>query len=231
MALSYNTLAVQGNGGIYFFASAEGSWNQEAFLDGINHNNSLGLSGDTLAVGKIQDEAVYVYTRTGSTWTLHARLTASNADGGIKLGELPCDGDIPFSNPDVLDRVVHSDQFGISLSLEGENLVVGARGESSAATSGEDDNSALGAGAAYVFTRENGVWNQRAFLKASNAEGSCTFEFFPRLSDFSDSDYFGDSVAISSDTIVVGAPGEDSSADGGEADNSESNSGAVYSFQ
>jgi hypothetical protein len=43
-------------------------------------------------------------------------------------------------------------------------------------------------------------------------------------------DGFGSSVALSGDTLAVGAPEEDSSATGGEADNSTKHSGAVYAF-
>ncbi len=92
------------------------------------------------------------------------------------------------------------DQFGASVAMSGDSLVVGALAESSSAAGGEADNSASRAGAAYVFTRTNGVWSQQAYLKASNAE---TF------------DQFGASVAISGNSLVVGAPGESSSAAGG----------------
>jgi hypothetical protein len=66
-----------------------------------------------------------------------------------------------------------------------------------------------------VFTRDGDSWTQQAYLKASNAE-----EF----------DYFGGSVDIDRDTLVVGAVGEDSSALGGEADNSAPGAGAVYVY-
>ncbi|MBK6579714.1 MAG: FG-GAP repeat protein [Sandaracinaceae bacterium] len=47
----------------------------------------------------------------------------------------------------------------------------------------------------YVFTRVGATWTQQAYLKASNVQGS---------------DRFGFTVAVSGDTIAVGAPGEDS---------------------
>ena len=56
---------------------------------------------------------------------------------------------------------------------------------------------------------------QEAYLKASNAEAD---------------DRFGGSVAISGDTLVVGARQEDSSASGGESDNSSTDAGAAYVF-
>jgi len=102
-----------------------------------------------------------------------------------------------------------NDQFGFSGALSGDMLVVGAVGEGSSAIGGEDDNTAPGAGAVYVFTWDNGVGSQQAYLKASNADAK---------------DQFGFSVALSGDTLVVGAVGE-----GGD-DNSKLDAGAVYVF-
>jgi hypothetical protein len=48
----------------------------------------------------------------------------------------------------------------------------------------------LNAGAAYVFVRSGTTWSQQAYLKASNAGAG---------------DHFGCSVAISGETVVVGA--------------------------
>jgi hypothetical protein len=87
------------------------------------------------------------------------------------------------------------DYFGGSIALDGETLVVGASNEDGSAAGGEDDNSAPCAGAAYVFTRSGTGWVQQARLKASDAEAG---------------DSFGLSVAIDGDTLVVGAPYEDS---------------------
>ena len=86
-----------------------------------------------------------------------------------------------------------NDNFGISVAIAGDTLVVGASGESSNATGvdgDQSDNSAEDAGAVYVFTRNGSIWSQQAYLKASNAEVD---------------DQFGTSVAIAGDTLVVGA--------------------------
>jgi hypothetical protein len=113
------------------------------------------------------------------------------------------------------------DGFGFSVALDGDSLAVGAPFEASTATGidgNQADNSANGAGAVYVFTRTGGVWSQQAYVKASNTEVG---------------DLFGHSVALSGDTLAVGARLEDSSAtgiDGNQADNSAEASGAVYLF-
>jgi hypothetical protein len=91
------------------------------------------------------------------------------------------------------------------LAVSGETLVVGATNED-------------GAGAAYIFVRSGMTWSQQAYLKASNADGG---------------DLFGNSVAISGDTVVVGAYAENGGAtgvNGDDADNSALDSGAAYVF-
>jgi hypothetical protein len=72
---------------------------------------------------------------------------------------------------------------------------------------------------AYIFVRSGTIWSQQAYLKASNTDLS---------------DLFGHSVAVSADTVVVGAPEEDSSTtgvnNGGQGDNSAGEAGAAYIF-
>jgi hypothetical protein len=111
--------------------------------------------------------------------------------------------------------------FGLSVAIAGDTMVVGAPLESSNATgvNGNEANNGAGAsGAAYVFIRNGGTWTQQAYLKASNTNTS---------------DQFGTVVAIDGDTIVVGAPSEASNAtgiNGNQADNSSAASGAAYVF-
>ena len=114
-----------------------------------------------------------------------------------------------------------NDVFGFSVAVSGDTVVVGARWESSNATGvngNQSNNSASAAGAAYVFVRSGTNWIQQAYLKASNTGAS---------------DIFGRSVAISGDTIVIGAGLEDSNAtgvNGNQTNNSATDSGAAYVF-
>ena len=89
------------------------------------------------------------------------------------------------SNPGAVD------QFGQSVAISGDTVVVGARYEDSSTTgvNTTPNESGVESGAAYVFVRNSGVWTQQAYLKASNSESG---------------DQFGWSVAISGDTVVVG---------------------------
>src|SRR5215813_12572571 len=69
---------------------------------------------------------------------------------------------------------------------------------------------------------------QQAYIKASNTGGPSTGE-----SGLGVGDNFGWSVASSGDTMVIGAPGEDSNAtgiNGNQTNNSARDSGAAYVF-
>jgi hypothetical protein len=121
-----------------------------------------------------------------------------------------------------------NDRFGASVAISGDTIAIGAASEDSAATGvngsapGQGDNSTFSAGAVYVFRRSGTSWAQEAYVKASNTGAS---------------DVFGCSVALSGDTLVVGASGEDSAAIGvdgaspGPGDNSKEDSGAAYIFR
>ena len=125
-------------------------------------SNSAGIDGEQMDNSAESSGAVYIFLRSGNTWTQQAYIKASNAD------------------PD--------DFFGraVALSADGNTLAVGADGEASASTTinaGETDNTASSAGAVYVFNRSNGVWSQQAYIKASNAEKSDRFGWALALSD------------------------------------------------
>lgn len=119
------------------------------------------------------------------------------------------------------------DRFGLSVALSGNTVVVGVPEDDSGlatilnGTGSSIDNSATDAGSAFVFVRNGSTWTQQAYLKAPNA---------------GEEDNFGSSVAISGDTIVVGAPDEASAATGVDngadapLDNGAPFSGAAYVF-
>jgi hypothetical protein len=206
-------------GAAYVFTRSAGVWSQEAYLKASNTDagdyfgESVAISGDMVVVGAPQEDsnatgvngdqsnnsagvagAAYVFRRSGTTWTQQAYLKASNTDAG--------------------------DEFGESVSISGDTVVVGGRREDSnvAGVNGDQSNNgAANAGAAYVFVVDarHGVWTQQAYLKASNTDAG---------------DFFGFSVSISGDTVVVGAFAEDSNANGNQGNNSAGNAGAAYVF-
>ncbi len=111
--------------------------------------------------------------------------------------------------------------FGCSVALWGDTLAVGAPRESSAATGidrDQADRSATHSGAVYIFSRAGDTWTPQAYIKASNTDNG---------------DAFGASLALSGDTLAVGAPEEASAAtgvNGDQTDNSVPGEGAVYVF-
>ncbi len=90
------------------------------------------------------------------------------------------------------------------MAVSGDTVVVGADSEDSSTTgvTSTPNESAAQSGAAYVFVRSAGAWTQLAYLKPAAVGLKQT------------GDRFGRSVAVSGDTVVVGANGEDSSTTG-----------------
>ena len=209
-----------GAGAVYVFVRNGTSWSQQAYLKASNTDpgdifgRAVAIAGETVVVGAPSEAsaavgvdgdqsdntfnnagAAYVFVRNGTNWSQQAYLKASNTDP--------------------------SDNFGASVTIAGDTVVVGALSEGSAAVGVDgdpSDNTANAAGAAYVFVRNGMNWSQQAYLKAPNAEAF---------------DCFGGSIAISDDTVVVGALEEDSAAvgiDGDQSDNTADAAGAAYVF-
>jgi len=204
-------------GAVYVFARSGITWSEQAYIKASNTSSgdefgiSASLSGNSLAVGAHYEDsstsgvnstpdesatwagAAYVFVRSGTIWTEQAYIKASNTDGG--------------------------DEFGISVSLSGDTLAVGAYQEDSSTTGvgTTPDEFAKTSGAAYVFVRNDTTWSEQAYIKASNTQKA---------------DLFGYNVALSGDTLAVGAYGEDSSSVGigSIPDELASRSGAVYTF-
>ena len=177
-------------GAAYVFHYNGSSWENIAILtasDGDTSDffgSSVSISGDNVVVGASGNDdagngsgSAYVFTKPSGGWTdmnETAKLTASDADT--------------------------SDSFGSSVSISGDNIVVGAYG---------DDENGSYTGSAYVFTKPSGGWNnttETAKLIASDAQ---------------EKNYFGSSVGISGDNIVIGAYGDDENG---------SRSGSAYVF-
>lgn len=226
-----------GSGSVRVFRNNTGTWQLDSFgyiipEDGPAHpldlyatSIALTPSGDTLVVGapgysgvlpisfydRDYSGAAYVFDKNNSDiWSQAALLRASNAGGSYECevcDELAC----PTSG--------EGDGFGAAVAISNDTVVIGAPGEASAATGvngNESDDSAPGAGAAYVFELVGESWEQTAYLKASNADAG---------------DRFGFAVAISGDTIAVGAEREDSGDPDNQGDNTALEAGAVYVFE
>jgi hypothetical protein len=201
-----------GSGVVYVFARVGSSWSQQATLKSSNagsdymFGHTVALDGDTLVVGSPGENsnadntasysgAVYVYTGAGATWIQQAHFKDSTAVGRVNFGlSVALDADtVVVGGPGaqvvyVFTRVgsswsqqaylQESSGFGDHVAIDGDTLVVGASADSSYD------------GAVYVFIRVGSSWSKQAYLKASNAGSG---------------DWFGQSVAVDGDTLVVGA--------------------------
>jgi len=165
-------------GAAYVFVRSGTNWSREARFQGVDtvlgdaFGASIAIDGDTAVVGARQQVgcgggatpgAAYVFTRSGTSWVQEQKLVKPDASA--------------------------CDDFGYSVDVEGDDVVVGSR---------LDDQSALDAGAAYVFVRNGTTWSFEAKVTGTDA---------------STGDLFGNAVGFSADTLVVGAT-EDSHAGG-----------------
>jgi hypothetical protein len=161
------------SGAAYVFVRSGGVWSQQAYLKASNSGEGdefgyVSISGDLIAVcSELEDSnarvingpdndlransgAVYVFSRTGSTWAQEAYIKSSNSDIG--------------------------DSFGVN-AIEGETLVVCARGEDGgdSGINTPHTNNNTDSGAAYVFERNQGTWVETTKIKSSNPD---EFDFF-----------------------------------------------------
>jgi hypothetical protein len=177
---------------------------------GAPHESSgaKGINGNQNDKSAYSAGAVYVFSKTGNTWTQQAYVKASNTAAGANFGNV------------------------VALSRDGNTMAVAAYAEASAATGingDQNDRSIPEAGAVYVFARTGKTWSQQAYVKASNTGTAGVGN------GYAEGDQFGYSMALSSDgnTLAVGAIGEDSKAEGingDQADNSMNQAGAAYVF-
>ena len=201
--------SVYGAGAVYVYVRDGGGWRQQAYVkasnpgltDNFGYMIALSEDGGTMAVaapyeasaatgidGDQSDDsipqagAVYVFGRSGDAWAQQVYIKASNT-GEASVGNELGDGD-QFG-------------FGLALSADGTTLAVGAISEDSGATGADadqSDNSALSAGAVYLYSRSGDSWAQQAYLKSSNPGAG---------------DLFGYSVALSADGGVLAATAYD----------------------
>ena len=134
-------------GTVHVFERRQSRWVRTAELSvpEATVEDSFGISmaadGNTLVVGaqfadsRGRDAGLaYVFERRGARWSQAAVLSASDAAA--------------------------DDQFGLTVSVSGDTIVVGAR---------LADGRGMDAGAAYVFARQDGRWQQAGKLTASDA--------------------------------------------------------------
>ena len=208
-------------GAAYVFVRSAGEWTQQAYLKSPNPDVSdhfgfsVDISGDIAVVssrfedganpgvdsnpfnnGATSSGAAYVFDRNNSgDWDFRSYLKSPNPESG--------------------------DEFGISVGISGDFIVVGEYQEDSVAIDpdGTGDNSVPDAGSAYVYQIINDDIELVSVLKS----------LVPGTGDM-----FGRGVAISGTTIAVGAPEEDSVTNevNGDANNNDAeDSGGVFLYE
>ncbi len=236
--------AVTNAGATYIFErDGAVNWNQTTKLlasDGAAYDyfgSSVTLSGDRVVVGATHKDpnagATYIFEQDGAgNWNQTTKLLASDGVASDRFGySVALSGDqivvgAAYSDPNAVTDAgaayiferdgagnwnqttkllasdgAASDHFGYSVALSGDRIVVGA--------AFSDIDGVANAGATYIFERDGtGNWNQTTKLLASDGAAY---------------DYFGYSVALSGDRIVVGAAYSDP--------NLTSNAGAAYIFE
>jgi hypothetical protein len=225
-ALYTDVGANESQGAVYLFTRAGEVWTQQQKLtasDGAANNifgSRLALSSDTLVVGAVyavvganQDQgATYVFTRSGTSWSQSQKLTASDGEAGDQFGySFSINGDTlvvsarfdKLSNPPRVGSAYvfkraggnwsqqqkltgeaggGTEGFGISVSVSGNRIAIGAFSFDVGAHSSQ--------GVVFIFTQANGVWTQSQ--KMTSDDGATD-------------DAFGFAVALSANTLVVGA--------------------------
>jgi len=237
-----NTESGASSGSAYVYTRSGTVWTEQAKLtasDGVAYDRfgkSVAIDGDTIVIGAHLDDtdsgsdsgSAYVYIRSGTVWTEQAKLTASDGARDDLFGyNVAISGDTivigAYGDDDngeyrgsvyvyTLSGIIWTEQakltasdggkddyFGKSVAIDGDTIAIGA--DWGGTESGESS------GSAYVYTRSGSAWTELFKLAASDG---ATF------------DYFGTSVAVDGDTIVIGAPADDNE--------NGIDSGSVYNY-
>ncbi|MBN1511939.1 MAG: thrombospondin type 3 repeat-containing protein [Phycisphaerae bacterium] len=210
----------------FVFVNTNGMWTEQAKLTvpGSTREDAFGwdvdVSGDTVLVGAHMEDsgglwnsgAAYVFVNSNGVWTQQAKLTAPDSDEDDRFAySVALDGDTAiigcFANDNgaggnagaayvfvrsgetwafggklVPTHPASGDAFGRAVAIEGDTAVIGAPWDDTAA--------GVDAGSAYVFLRTGGTFTLEARISHSDAGAY---------------DGFGEAVALSGDTIVIGA--------------------------
>jgi hypothetical protein len=210
------------NAGAVFVYNREddGSWEITATLTGENKGSRFGsavaIDGDRIVVGAPWDDevdlgagAAFIFIRLEDEWHLEAKLLArsrharfgSSVDidneilmvgapdehvNGIRSGVATVFEYSGGSWNEVadLDVPAGASEFGHSVSIEGNRAVVGAP------SSGPSSHGGIAA----IYVRHHGIWRLENEFQADSPQGF---------------DYFGSSVAIQGQWVVVGAKGDE----------------------
>ena len=246
-------------GAVYVFTRSGTTWSQQAKLQASDASSparlgtSLDISsdGNTIAAGAqnavsnpSRAGAVYIFTRSGTTWSQQAKLTASDGAASDHLGwstAISADSNTVVSTAPGLDIGTDSSVGAIYVftrsgttwtqstkianpvtgSFSGHRMTCGVDSDGDTIIMGCREGVSSGtlvSGTAYIFTRSGSTWSQQQQINASDAEAG---------------DVFGEKVDIANDgnTVIVGAETEDTGANGAGAAYIFTRSGTTWSQQ
>jgi hypothetical protein len=214
-------------GKVFVYMRSGTDWNEQAVLIASNPRTnqnfgwSVDLDGAYAVIGAPFDDqianragAAYTFLRTGSSWSQQTKLLGVGQEGNDRLGyDVSISGDwvvtgayydddsgrnagaayffqrsgVTWNEQDkvtpTIDDSLHF--FGLSVSIDGDYSIIGAPAPNA---------DPADPGSAYIFNRSGTNWNLQQQISAS---------------DGLDRDWFGNSVSISGDYVVVGAPKDD----------------------
>ena len=190
------TFAYADAGAVYIYAFGGGVWNFQQKLQGTTARAQFGfalsLFSNTLAVGAPwattytnTSSSVFIYTRTGSTWTNTTYLFIYNFEVVPDAGQIQ-----PVSGSSIS---IANLTFGISVSLSGNTLLVGASGGTDYPNGGSSYYTDR-IGAVYIYKNLSGTTFTRTNIMQSQ---------FPVYGDL-----FGESVSISGSQYILASPHE-----------------------
>lgn len=222
---------------------------------------SVSVDGDTLVSGAILDSApaaaysgsVYVFVFRGGKWQEQQRLLAPQPKKGGTMGwQLTVQGDTAVVSAPAVNLAASSglsgqvfiferksdkwtqtttltapfpqidDYFGSGVALRGDTLLIGSNGDRSGSRGPGGDPSrgdATLSGAAYLYVKTDVGWVQTAYLKAPNSEKE---------------DMFGQVVALTDTTALIGSTFEDGESpgiNGNQSSNGTKDSGALFVYR
>ncbi len=224
-------------GSAYIFFRDGTTWKEQAKLvagdPGVEDNFGYAVAIDedyaiigAWAKGGDETGAAYIFFRSGTNWKEQAKLTASDSAEGNFFGRTVAINGVyaiigsPFNDGGGKDAgsayifsrngtnwkeqvkliagdAEEGDQLGSAVAISGDYAIVG---------SPSDDDAGSKSGSAYAFVRSGTTWKEEAKLTASDAAAG---------------DKFGQPIAISGKTALIGTPSDDDAGD---------SSGSVYAF-
>jgi hypothetical protein len=221
VALLGDTLIVGGDAS-YVFTRSGTTWTEQQRIP--VRGTSVALAGDTVILGdgnasvgaNANQGVARVFVRTGPIWTQQQVLSASDGQAGDRFGtRVALSGDLALiGDPDDLisgvrrgsayffrrvgtawteeQKVVNSDgaaddRFGSSVAVAGDIAVIGASGHEHL---GQNANH----GSAYLFLRPSSTWVQDREIRSADGQNN---------------DFFGGAVALSGNTVFLGADNDD----------------------